>query len=85
MRHWSETLSDWLVDYYALATVVLVAAVVVMGRLRQPVRRLFVARSAALGLAILAVVAALPGWPRACLLGRRKASAARSSDRRRGA
>ena len=51
-------------DYYALTTVVLVAAVVVMGRLRQPVRRLSVARSAVVGLAMLAVLAALPGWPR---------------------
>jgi len=58
-------MSDWLVDYYALATVVLVAAVVVMGRLRQPARRLSVARSAVVGLAMLAVLAALPGWPRA--------------------
>ena len=65
MRTWSETMSDWLVDYYALATVVLVAAVVVMGRLRQPARRLSVARSAVVGLAMLAVLVALPGWPRA--------------------
>jgi beta-lactamase regulating signal transducer with metallopeptidase domain len=70
MRHWSETMSDWLVDYYALTTVVLVAAVVVMGRLRQPVRRLSVARSAVVGLAMLAVLAALPGWPRAYWRGR---------------
>ena len=84
MRHWSETMSDWLVDYYALATVVLVAAVVVMGRLRQPVRRLFVARSAAVGLAMLAVLAALPGWPRASWRARPGRTHARSSDRRRG-
>ena len=70
MRPWSETMSDWLVDYYALTTVVLVAAVVVMGRLRQPVRRLSVARSAVVGLAMLAILAALPGWPRACWRGR---------------
>ena len=57
-------------DYYALTTVVLVGAVVVMGRLRQPVRRLSVARSAVVGLAMLAVLAALPGWPRACWRGR---------------
>ena len=70
MRPWSETMSDWLVDYYALTTVVLVAAVVVMGRLRQPARRLSVARSAVVGLAMLAVLAALPGWPRASWRGR---------------
>jgi BlaR1 peptidase M56 len=70
MRPWSELMSDWLVDYYTLSTAVLVAAVVVMGRLRQPARRLSVARSAVVGLAILAVLAALPGWPRASWRGR---------------
>jgi BlaR1 peptidase M56 len=70
MRPWTETMSDWLVDDYALSTVVLVAAVVVMGRLRQPARRLTVARSAVVGLAMLAVLAALPGWPRASWRGR---------------
>jgi hypothetical protein len=65
MKPWTGPMSDWLVDYYALTTVVLVAAVMVMGRLRQPARRLSVARSAVVGLAILAVLAALPGWPRA--------------------
>jgi BlaR1 peptidase M56/Carboxypeptidase regulatory-like domain len=65
MRPWSAMMSDWLVDYYALTTVILVAAVVVMGRLRQPARRLAVARSAVVGLAMLAILAALPGWPRA--------------------
>jgi hypothetical protein len=57
-------LSDWLVDYYALATIVLVAAIVIMSRLRQPARRLSVSRSTVAGLAMLAVLAGLPGWPR---------------------
>ena len=57
-------MSDWLVDYYALTTVVLVTAVVVMGRLRQPARRLSVAWSSACGLLVLAVLTALPVWPR---------------------
>ncbi|WP_422928824.1 M56 family metallopeptidase [Singulisphaera sp. PoT] len=65
MRPWSGTINDWLVDYYALATVVLLAAVVVMARMRQPARRLAIARSTVLGLAMLAILAALPGWPRA--------------------
>ena len=65
MRPWSEMMSDWLVDYYALTTAVLVAASVVMSRLRQPARRLSVARSAVAGLAMLTVLAALRGWPRA--------------------
>ncbi len=65
MRFWSETVCDWLVDYYALTTVVLVAAVAAMVALRQPARRLLVARSGVAGLAMLAILAAFPGWPRA--------------------
>ena len=65
MRPWTELLCHWLVDYYALATVVVLAALGVMGRLRQPARRLLVARfSAVVGLAALVILAALPGWPR---------------------
>ena len=69
MRPWSETVCDWLVDYYALTTVVLVAAVAAIGWLRQPARRLLLARSGVVGLAMLAILAALPGWPRASWLG----------------
>ena len=38
MRLGLESACYWLADYYSLATVVLVAVVVVMGRLRQPTR-----------------------------------------------
>jgi BlaR1 peptidase M56 len=65
MNPWSEMVFDWLVDYYALTTVVLVAAVAAMSWLRQPARRLSIARSGVVGLAILSILAALPGWPRA--------------------
>jgi hypothetical protein len=65
MRPWSETVCDWLLDDYALTTVVLVAAVTAMVWLRQPARRMLVARSSVVGLAMLAILAALPGWPRA--------------------
>ena len=64
MNPWSEAVWGWLADYYALATVVLLATVAALGLLRQPGRRLSVARSAVGGLAALAVLAALPGWPR---------------------
>ena len=49
MRTWSEILCEWLVDYYAFATVVLLAAAVAHGLLRQPARRLSVAWSAVNG------------------------------------
>jgi hypothetical protein len=60
-----DAMIAWLIDYYAMATVMLVGAIVIMSRMRQPARRLAVGRSAAVGLALLAVLAALPGWPRA--------------------
>ena len=41
MNPWSEAVWGWLADYYALATVVLLATVAALGLLRQPGRRLF--------------------------------------------
>ena len=65
MRSWSEVMCYWLADYYVTATVVLLAAIAAMGVLKQPARRLTVAWSALGGLAALAVLAAVPNWPRA--------------------
>ena len=59
------SLGDWLADYYALATIVLLAVGVALARLRQPARRLSVAWSALGGLAALVILSALPSWPRA--------------------
>jgi hypothetical protein len=63
MRPWSEVFCYWLADSHALATLVLIAVVGALALLRQPARRLSVARSAVLGLAALTLLAALPGWP----------------------
>ena len=65
MRTWSEALGGWLFDHYALSTVLLIAVVAFASRLRQPARRLLVVRSGLVGLTMLAVLAATPGWPRA--------------------
>jgi hypothetical protein len=64
MRPWTEALYGWLADYYALTTVVLVAGVAAIGWLKQPARRLLVGRSCVVGLVMLAILPALPGWPR---------------------
>jgi hypothetical protein len=58
----------WLVDFYLLATVLLAAALVVASCLRQPVYRVSLAWAVILALVGLAVVAALPGWPRVHLV-----------------
>ena len=43
----------WLAEVYLLSTAVLLAACVAMRSLRQPSRRLFVARCAAVGVVVL--------------------------------
>ena len=53
-----------LTDVYLLSTVLLLAGMTVMYRLKQPARRIAVARSIAVGLFSLAIIAFVPGWPR---------------------
>jgi beta-lactamase regulating signal transducer with metallopeptidase domain len=60
----SEAIGYWLIDFYALATVVLLATLAIFRKLKQPARRLPAAWSALSGLAALAVMTALPIWPR---------------------
>ena len=54
----------WLTDVYLLSTVLLLAGITVMHRLKQPARRIVVARSIAAGLASLGIIATAQGWPR---------------------
>jgi protocatechuate 3,4-dioxygenase beta subunit len=61
----AEAIGYWLLDFYALATVVFLATFAIVRRMNQPARRLSVAWSASGGLAALAVVTAIPIWPRA--------------------
>jgi beta-lactamase regulating signal transducer with metallopeptidase domain len=65
MTSFSEAIGYWLIDFYAVATVVFLAAFAIFRRLAQPARRLSVAWSAVAGLLALAVVTAIPTWPRA--------------------
>jgi beta-lactamase regulating signal transducer with metallopeptidase domain/protocatechuate 3,4-dioxygenase beta subunit len=57
-------LVHWMADYYLLSTVLLLIGLVVIYRLKQPSRRMAVARSIVVGLAALAVLATAPNWPR---------------------
>ena len=60
----SEAIGYWLIDFYALATVVFLATVAIFRALNQPARRLSAAWSVLAGLAALAIVTAVPTWPR---------------------
>ena len=57
-------LAGWLTDYYVLATPLLLAAFVGWRWVRQPAHRIMVAWIVILELTVLAVVSALPSWPR---------------------
>jgi beta-lactamase regulating signal transducer with metallopeptidase domain len=64
MSAWWQSLAQWLVDYYVLATLLLAAAFVCLVLIRQPARRLAVGWAAMGSLALLAILVAVPGWPR---------------------
>jgi len=61
---WTSHLILWLADVYVLSSLLLLLALAAFVILRQPARRMTVARAAALGLVALAILSAIPGWPR---------------------
>ena len=54
----------WLADYYLLATLLLLIPLACWRWVRQPAHRILIAWTVMLELAMLAVVCALPFWPR---------------------
>jgi beta-lactamase regulating signal transducer with metallopeptidase domain/protocatechuate 3,4-dioxygenase beta subunit len=54
----------WLADVHLLSSLLLLAGLMIVYRLKQPALRMAVARSIVAGLATLAVVVAAPSWPR---------------------
>lgn len=80
-----ELLADfraWLIDYYIAAGVLLLAIAILMAFTRQPARRIAVGWAAVGGLSLLAVLTAIPQWPRLHLGVR--VSAARSASETAG-
>ena len=59
-----DLLVGWLVDYYVLATVLLLAGLILMHWLKQPARRIAVARAIAGSLLASVFLTAIPGRPR---------------------
>jgi beta-lactamase regulating signal transducer with metallopeptidase domain len=64
MKSSLDAVAYWLIDYYIAATVVLIVVALVHRTIREPARRLALHWGALLGLTLLAVLCALPGWPR---------------------
>ena len=57
-----DSFALWLADYYLLATVSLIIALLAGSRLKQPVQRLAVVKSTIVALFLLAALCAVPGW-----------------------
>ena len=64
----AEGLVQWLADFYLLATLLLLVGLAARRWIGQPAHRLTVAWLVAAELAVLAVVCALPSWPRISLI-----------------
>ena len=64
----ADRLVQWLADFYLLATLLLCVALAARRWIGQPAHRLTVAWLVAAELAVLAVVCALPSWPRFSLV-----------------
>jgi hypothetical protein len=58
----------WLADYYLVATFLLLATLIGWRWVRHPAHRILIAWTVMLELAVLAVVCALPFWPRVSLI-----------------
>ena len=52
----------WLADFHVMATALLACALVAMALMKQPARRMAVAKASLAALAALAFLCALPGW-----------------------
>jgi len=61
---WTIHIALWLTDVYVMSSLLLLLPLAAFAILGQPARRMTTARAAVLGLAILALLTAVPGWPR---------------------
>ena len=69
-------LVGWLADFYLLATILMLVAVAARRWMRQPAQRLAVSWIVSVELAALAMVCAMPFWPRISLRGAAEQKAA---------
>jgi beta-lactamase regulating signal transducer with metallopeptidase domain len=69
MKSSFDAIAYWLIDYYIAATVVLIVVTLAHHVISQPARRLALHWGTLVGLALLAVMSAVPGWPRIDVVG----------------
>ena len=62
MNDFLSSVSNWLWDYYLLATALLAAVLLGTRTLTQPARRVAIQWATAVGLLLLALLCAIPGW-----------------------
>lgn len=62
MNDFLSSVSNWLWDYYLLATALLAAVLLGTRTLTQPARRVAIHWATAVGLLLLALLCAIPGW-----------------------
>lgn len=79
LEHFAGLFLSWLADYYFAATLVLLAAFLAWRWMRQPAHRIVVAWTAVIELILLAVVCALPTWPKLSLIAARSSEPAAES------
>jgi beta-lactamase regulating signal transducer with metallopeptidase domain len=73
MKSSFDAIAYWLIDYYIAATVVLIVVTLAHRAISQPARRLALHWGALVGLALLALMSAVPGWPRIDVVGAARA------------
>jgi beta-lactamase regulating signal transducer with metallopeptidase domain len=69
MKSSFDAIAYWLIDYYIAATVVLIVVTLAHRAISQPARRLALHWGALVGLALLALMCAVPRWPRIDVVG----------------
>jgi hypothetical protein len=69
MKSSFDAIAYRLIDYYIAATVVLIVVAVAHRVISQPARRLALHWGTLVGLALLALMCAVPGWPRIDVVG----------------
>jgi beta-lactamase regulating signal transducer with metallopeptidase domain/tetratricopeptide (TPR) repeat protein/5-hydroxyisourate hydrolase-like protein (transthyretin family) len=62
MNEFVDSFAYWLADYSLTTTVLLAVVLAVLTRMKQPAKRMAVAKGTLLGLVLLAALCAMPGW-----------------------
>lgn len=61
---WIDKILFWLIDVHILSALLLGTLLLAFLAIRQPARRMTFARAGVIELVVLAILTAIPGWPR---------------------